>query len=143
MTAAHVGHGSHRALLYEDPAGLVEGVGGFVREGLEEGAQVLVAATPQRLMWLREALGGGGGAIDVAGAEAFYARHGAMFRRIVDYLECHGTPGRGRVRIVAEQALAMRSAADIRAYMRYEAAANLVVGRFDACVLCPYDAGQL
>jgi anti-sigma regulatory factor (Ser/Thr protein kinase) len=134
---------SHGALVYHDPDGFVEGVDAFVRHGLRGGDQVLAIVTHEKAGWLREQLGSDADAIEFVDADLFYDRHGPMFSRLLGYLERHGVPGRGRVRIVAEQALALREAADVRAYMRYEAASNFAYSRFDASVLCPYDAARL
>src|SRR4029453_18955433 len=82
-------------------------------------------------------------AVAFAAERALYERHGPMLASVLDYLERRGARGGGRVRIVAEQALALRDPADVRAYMRYEAASNVAYARFDATVLCPYDAASL
>ena len=133
----------HQALLYEDPAHFVDGAAAFVREGLRGEEKVLAAATPAKLAWLREELGTEAGTVDFADADVLYARNGPMFKTVVDYLERHARPGAGRARILAEQPLAQREPAAVRAYMRYEAAANVAYDAYDACVVCPYDTGRL
>ena len=60
-----------------------------------------------------------------------------MLTAVLAYMEEHGSPGRGRVRIVAEQALGGRDAEDVRGYMRYEAASNVAYERFDATCCAP------
>ena len=133
----------HRALLYEDPAHFVEGGAAFVREGLRGEEKVLAAATPDKLAWLREELGAEAETVDFADADALYARHGPMFRTLVDYLERNARRGAGRARILAEQPLGERAPAVVRAYLRYEAAANVAFSAYDACVVCPYDTRRL
>ena len=133
----------HQALLYEDPAHFVDGAAAFVRAGLRGGEKVLAAATPAKLAWLREELGTEAGTVDFADADVLYARNGPMFKTVVEYLERHARPGAGRARILAEQPLGQRAPAAVRAYMRYEAAANVAYGAYDACVVCPYDTGRL
>ena len=135
--------GRHQALLYEDPAHFVAGAAAFVREGLRGEEKVLAAATPAKLAWLREELGTEAGTVDFADADVLYARHGPMFKAVIDYLERHARPGAGRARILAEQPLAQREPAAVRAYMRYEAATNVAYDAYDACVVCPYDTGRL
>jgi anti-sigma regulatory factor (Ser/Thr protein kinase) len=110
---------------------------------LRGGDHVLAVASREKLAWVREDLGGDAGGIELVDAAPFYERHGPMFQAVLAQLERHGTPGRGRVRIVAEQALACRHPADVRAYLRYEAASNVAYERYDAAVLCPYDAEGL
>jgi anti-sigma regulatory factor (Ser/Thr protein kinase) len=144
MSVAHgQGTGQHRALLYDEPGAFVGGVGAFLRGGLREGDHVVAVVTPEKLGWLRDELGGDASAIELLEAGSFYDRHGLMFSGMSNLLERHAAPGRGRVRIVAEQALANREPADVRAYMRYEAASNVLYGQYDVSVLCPYDAAGL
>jgi anti-sigma regulatory factor (Ser/Thr protein kinase) len=133
----------HRALIYEDPGCFVDAIARFVLDGLRDDDRVLVAVTPEKFGWLRDALGDDAAAVGFTDSGALYERHGPMFATVVNYLSRHGSPGRGRVRIVAEQALAWRTPVDVRAYMRYEAAANVMYRRFAASVLCPYDASRL
>src|SRR4051794_2192086 len=136
------GDGQHRAVVYEDAAAFVELVGAFLCEGVSQRDRVLVATTARKRSWLRDALGKATDAVDWVDASTLYARHGPMFDEVVGFLARYGTPGNGRVRIVAEQP-GLRSDAERRAYMRYEAAANVAYRRFAASVLCPYDAGRL
>jgi anti-sigma regulatory factor (Ser/Thr protein kinase) len=144
MSAPHHHHDAdHRALVYRDPARFVERIGAYLRDGLREGDRVMAAVTPEKRDWLREDLGTDAAAIDFADVGELYWRHGPMLASLVAYLERHGTPGRGRVRVVAEQELTSRAAADVRAYMRYEAAFNVAYSQFNASVLCPYDAERL
>ena len=140
MSAAGV---DHRLLLYEDPAAFVGEATAFLREGLRAGDRILAAATTEKHGWLRDELGGDAGAIDFMDADALYARHGPMFRDLMEYIRRHGTRGHGRVRIIAEQSLARRSPADRQAYLRYEAAANAAYRAYDVAVLCPYDGARL
>jgi anti-sigma regulatory factor (Ser/Thr protein kinase) len=133
----------HRALLYDDPGRFVETVGAFVREGVRGGDKVLAAAAPDKLAWLREELGPEAGAVDFADAGVLYARHGPMLRALTDYLHRHARRGTGRARIVAEHPLTDRRPAVVRAYMRYEAAANIAFDDYDARVVCPYDTARL
>jgi anti-sigma regulatory factor (Ser/Thr protein kinase) len=136
-----LGRARHRALVYEHADRFVEVVTAFVVAGVRAGDRTLVAATGEKLDWLRETLGDAAPAVQFADAGALYARHGPMFATVVDFMARHGTGG--SVRIVAEQALANRTPADARAYMGYEAAANVAYRPFAASVLCPYDAGRL
>jgi anti-sigma regulatory factor (Ser/Thr protein kinase) len=133
----------HRALIYGERGRFVDGVGAFVREGLDGGERVLVAMPLEKVGWLRDGLGGDADAVDVWDAEDLYARHGPMLRALMEYLERHASSAQGRVRVVAEQRLAQRTRADVRAYMRYEAAANVAYRGHAVSVLCPYDAQAL
>ena len=143
MTPGYEPTANHRALVYRDAGRFVDAVGAFVRDGLARDDRVLVALTPAKLEWLRDDLGADAAAVDLADEGKLYERHGPMLSAVLAYLELHGAPGQGRVRVVAEQALGLRDTADVRAYMRYEAASNVAYRRFDAAVLCPYDARSL
>src|SRR4051794_30116148 len=131
---------AHRALIYDGADEFVSGVSTFVREGLARGERVLAAATPPKIAALREALGPQAASLEVQDAGRVYARHGRMFRHFLAYVARHGDPGHGGVRIVAEQELSDREPADVRAYLRYEAAMNVALDDAHVTVLCPYDA---
>src|SRR3712207_291628 len=121
----------HGALLYEDPGAFTAGAAAFIRSGLDDRDHVMAVVTPEKFRWLREELGTGAAAVEHVDANAFYARHGPMLGAVVRLLQRHATPGTGRLRMVAEQALELRAPADVRAYMRYEAASNVVVDGYD------------
>ena len=134
---------THRALVYRDASRFVDAVGAFVRDGVEREECVLAALSAEKLDWLRDDLGADAAAVDFADERALYERHGPMLGAVLGYLEDHSESRPGQVRIVAEQALARRDPAGVRAYMRYEAASNVAYARFHAAVLCPYDAASL
>src|SRR5262245_13648751 len=96
----------HRALLYGDADEFVGTVAPFIRAGVREGQHVLAALTPDKRAWAREALGDQGDAVEFIDAAAMYARNGPMLSSLVARLAAHGAPGRGRVRVIAEQAWA-------------------------------------
>jgi anti-sigma regulatory factor (Ser/Thr protein kinase) len=104
---------------------------------------VVAVVTSEKFDWLREELGSDAPAVEHVDANAFYDGHGPMFSAVVRLLERYGTPGAGRLRLVAEHMLALRAPAHVRAYMRYEAASNVAVCGHDASILCPYDATRL
>ena len=134
---------AHSALFYGEPDEFVAGIEPFLSEGLAAGDHVIVGVTPDKQRWLREALGADAQAVEWVDAGALYGRNGVMFTAVHELLRRHATPGRGRLRLVAEQDFAARDVEDARAYMRYEAIANVVYRDFDAAVLCPYDGARL
>src|SRR4051794_40047743 len=95
------GHAQHSAVFYHDAAGFVELVGAFLCEGVSQRDRVLVATTARKRSWLQDALGNATEAVDWVDAHALYARQGPMFDEVVGFLARYGTPGNGRVRIVA------------------------------------------
>jgi anti-sigma regulatory factor (Ser/Thr protein kinase) len=137
-TTAAEGTEQHRALLYEDADQFLDVVAPFLREGIGGGERVVLALVPEKLAWLRETLGADADGAEFVDAYELYARNGPMLSSLLERL---AEPG--RVRVVAEQALATRTPAEIRAFMRYEAAANVAYRPYAASVLCPYDVSRL
>src|SRR3954452_6448407 len=133
----------HRALLYGDAIEFVEAVVPFVRDGLRAGEAILVALAEEKLEWFREELGDAADAVETADAAMMYARNGPMLSSLLQRFVIFGTPGEGQIRVVAEQPLAARTPVEMRAYLRYEAAANVAYRPFAASVLCPYDTSTL
>ena len=60
----------------------------------------------------------------------------------MEWLRAHAAPGRA-ARVVAEQDLAGRAETEIAAYLRAEAAANVIYQPYAVSVLCPFDASSL
>src|SRR3954471_20993660 len=133
----------HRVLFYADAARFVGAVGAFIRDGLQADERVVLALSAEKLAWLREELDDTAGAVEVADAATLYARNGPMLRAVLQEFRKADTRAHSGVRVVAEQNLAARDPIERRAYLRYEAAANLAYQRFAASVLCPYDSSQL
>ncbi len=132
----------HRALLYRGPREFTGAIGPFVRAGLAARQPVLVAVPAGQLGWIRRDLGADYQAVQVADAGDFYQTLGRATRTLVDWLRAHTGPGRA-ARIVAEQDLAGRAEAEIAAYLRAEAAANVIYQSYAVSVLCPFDASAL
>lgn len=133
----------HRALVYQDARHFDEAVVAFVRDGLERDEQTLVFAVPEKLERLRSALGPAARAdVDFIDADAMYHRQGQILRAAKDHLDV-ATAGGRPARLVAEQALASRSAAEVAYYLRLEAASNAIFASYPVTVLCPYDGSTL
>jgi anti-sigma regulatory factor (Ser/Thr protein kinase) len=132
--------GSHSALVYTGPGEFVTAVAGFIREGLSAGERAWVIAAPPMLEALQADLGQDAGDVDFTDAGSAYRRQATAARVMIDYLSGHRG---GRCRVVAEQDLSRRGRAEIDDYLRMEAAANSVFGRYPVSILCPYDAGAL
>lgn len=136
-------HAAHEALLYDDDDQLLATIVPFVRAGLRAGERVLVALVPGKHGSVREALGPEAESVEFIDAVAMYSRNGPMLSSLLQRLATHAIPGEGRVRLLAEQALAARTRTEARAYMRYEAASNVAYERYAASVLCAYDTRGL
>lgn len=131
----------HSALIYRGREEFTAAVGGFVRDGLASGEPVMVMITPEKMGWLRAALGqDAAAAVEFADSGSAYQPQAQVTRVATSYLHRLGPrPSR----MVAEQALARRRRCEVEDYMRIEAAANVVYQPFPVSILCPYDASAL
>jgi len=136
-------HLQHRVLLYEDAGEFVDAVAPFVRDGLSGSERILLALSPEKDGWLREALGDAADVIERKDASAMDARKGPMLSSLLQRFVTNGHSDQTPLRVVAEQALTERNQVETRAYSRYEAAANVAYRRFAVSVLCPYDTSRL
>jgi anti-sigma regulatory factor (Ser/Thr protein kinase) len=136
-------HGQHRALLYGDADEFVDAVAPFVRDGLRQGERILLALSPEKEGWVREALGDAADVIERKDASAMYTRNGPMLTGLLQRFVTNGHSGEAPLRVVAEPALSERNPVETRAYSRYEAAANVAYRPFAVTVLCPYDTSRL
>lgn len=132
--------GDHQLVVYDDPDGFVEAVTGFLREGLARGERLLAVVRGDRFAWLADALGPEAASVAFLDARRVYEPQAAVTAAAFEYLRAE--PAR-RARVVAEQPLAERSPAEVRDYLRLEAAANLVYHDQPVSILCPYDAAAL
>lgn len=163
----------HLALFYEGTDGFVAGTLEFVRDGLRAGEPVLVAAPPDRLAALRDALRAdtsradtlradalradtsGAGAL---GADTSRAEAAVAGVRLLDMTKAGRNPGRilptvlipfadahpGRpVRIIGEPIWAERTALEYPVCVQHEALINSAFAGRDATILCPYDTSAL
>jgi hypothetical protein len=156
----------HCACIYSGDAQFLDTAVPFLAAGLELGQPVLAVTTPAHLELLGAALGARSGEVDYADSASFHrqaARRVAAFHRYwkgsrgaaAGALGTAGTPGAtaaargsrpggpGGVRILAEPVWAGRSAREITAWTRMEAALNVTLAPAGISMLCPYDASSL
>ncbi len=129
----------HQALLYHGPEDFTGTVGSFIRTGLAAGERVLIVLPAGRLNWVRREPGLSDRGVRLADAADFYASLGRATRALTDWLRAQAAAGRG-ARVVAEQDLTGRPPPEILAYLRAEAAANVVYQAFSLSLLCPFGA---
>ena len=132
----------HPALFYADDEAYLAGTVPFLREGLDAGEPVMMAAPPDRLDVVHTALGPQASDVvfhdmTVAGRNPGRIIAGVL-RAFVDE---HA--GRGRVRIIGEPIWAGRSPAEYAAAVQHEALINVALADRPATVLCPYDTTAL
>ena len=131
----------HAACVYTDDSQFLDTAQPFLTEGLALGEPVLAVTSPANLELLGAALGEHSGEVDYA-ESAFFGRRpprrAAAFYRY--WKGGDGRPRSGRVRILAEPVWAGRSAREIAAWTRMEAALNVTLAAAGISMICPYDA---
>ena len=132
---------AHPALFYRGEQQYLAGTVPFVREGLDAGEPVAVAAPPDRLQVLKSGLGER--ADDVYFVDMTEAGRNpgriipGVLRRFAD---AHTT---GRVRIIGEPIWAGRTGVEYPACVQHEALINAAFDGRAVTILCPYDAEAL
>ncbi|KQW52818.1 hypothetical protein ASC77_00405 [Nocardioides sp. Root1257] len=131
---------THTGLFYDGDQQYAESVGGFLRDGLEQGQPGLLIGSPHRLDLVRAALGSDADQVRFLDEADVYAPQWNAYRVQLDFI----SQQRGaRARVVSEQDLASRVPAELVDYRRIEAAINVLFADTPVDVLCPYDAGAL
>jgi hypothetical protein len=146
-----VGALQHWVCIYDDDQQFLQTAVPFLTEGLDLGEPVLVVTTPANLELLGAALGDRGGDVDYADSTFFGRRPPQRVAAFYRYWKARGgaregsQPGRrdGRVRILAEPVWAGRSAREVTAWTRMEAALNVTLASTSISMICPYDARTL
>ena len=130
----------HEALFYAGPDEYLAATVPFVREGLEAGEAILVAAPAERVELLHGALDGDAGRVRFEDM----ARIGRNPARIIPaWREFHDAHG-GRVRGIGEPIWAGRSADELVECQHHESLLNLAFADTGPWrLLCPYDTAAL
>jgi MEDS: MEthanogen/methylotroph, DcmR Sensory domain len=131
----------HAACIYSDDSQFLDTALPFLADGLAVGEPVLAVTNPANLELLGAALGEHSGEVDYA-ESAFFGRRPP--RRVAAFYRywkgSQGGSRSGRVRILAEPVWAGRSAREITAWTRMEAALNVTLASTSISMICPYDA---
>jgi hypothetical protein len=141
----------HWVCVYDDDQQFLQTAVPFLTEGLDLGEPVLAVTTPANLELLGAALGDRGGDVDYADSTFFGRRPPQRVAAFYRYWKARGgaregsPPARrdGRVRILAEPVWAGRSAREVTAWTRMEAALNVTLASTSISMICPYDARTL
>ena len=131
---------SHTALVYGGADQFAGAVGAYLGEGVARDERVMAVVPQAKLERLRDELGTDAQHVEFVDARDGYRPQWNVFRAVLDSLA--QAPGR-RLRVVAEQDLAVRSPAEVRDYQRLEAMVNVVFRDHPLTLLCPYDADSL
>lgn len=112
----------------------------FVLGGLHAGEPVLVATTPANLDLLHDEIGQDAAEVDYVEPEHLGMRPPQRATAIHRYWSRHqsSTPARA-VRVLAEPEWTGRSAREVSAWQRMEAALNVVLADTRIWMICPYD----
>jgi MEDS: MEthanogen/methylotroph, DcmR Sensory domain len=131
----------HAACIYTSDSQFLDTALPFLADGLALGEPVLAVTNPANLELLRAALGERSGDVDYAESAFFGRRPPRRVAALYRYWKGgQGSPRGGRVRILAEPVWAGRSAREITAWTRMEAALNVTLASASISMICPYDA---
>ncbi len=138
----------HSACIYDSDQQYLDTAVPFLADGLALGEPVLAVTTPANLELLNTALGTRSSEFDYAESAFFGRRPPQRVAAFYRYWKGHhaareGGPGNGRVRVLAEPVWAGRSAREITAWARMEAALNVALAPTTISMICPYDARTL
>lgn len=130
----------HEAFVYGSDEEYVAVLATYVLSGLVDDDVVIAVVPARNAALLREAIGPDFDAVEVIDADEWYRTPGTTIAGYDDVLAAHA--GARRVRVIGEVAFG-DTAADWAAWTRYEAALNRAFERYEARVVCPYDARTL
>jgi len=131
---------THPALFYRGLDDYLQGVGGFLRCGLDAGEPAFAAVPPDRLAPLRDHLGADADRVHLVDMSEAGRNPGRIMTALTDFA---GRRGPGRAWLVGEPIWASRSPAEIREATRHEALINLAFAGTPVTILCPYDVATL
>jgi transcriptional regulator with XRE-family HTH domain len=129
----------HQVLLYGSDDELLATVVPFLQEGLRRSDALLVVTSRAHIARVGDALGDDASRVLLADAGEWYSSPSAAVQRYRTFIDDRLEDGFGWVRIVGEPVWAGRSAAEIKAWTRYESVLNLSFAMSPATVVCPYD----
>ncbi|MFI5494727.1 anti-sigma factor RsbA family regulatory protein [Actinoplanes sp. NPDC051859] len=130
---------THSAFLYDTDVAYAELLGGFLRDGLERGETVAVAAGPDHIGLLRDTLSGDAAAVRFLPADEWYARPAKTIAGWAQLLRTAAAEGSPFVRLIGQIPYAGPPAP----WLRFESALNRSLAELHGHLLCPYDRGSL
>ncbi|GGQ39779.1 sensor histidine kinase [Couchioplanes azureus] len=126
---------THSAFLYDTDDAYASLLSGFVKDGLGRGETVAVAAPPDRVGVLRDALAGEAGSVRFLPADEWYVRPARTIAGWARILRTAAADGSPFVRLVGQIPYAGPHAP----WLRFESALNRSLAELDGHLLCAYD----
>jgi anti-sigma regulatory factor (Ser/Thr protein kinase) len=126
---------AHSAFLYETDAAYAAVLVPFLIEGLTRDEVVAVAAGPDRIALLRDALGADAAHVRFLSADGWYVRPVRTIAAWAQILRNAAAAGRPSARLVSQADFADQDPA----WVRFEAAVNASLAGLNGHLLCPYD----
>lgn len=129
---------THQAVLYGSEEDFLSGIVPFVREGLESGDLIRIAATDGNAGRLRAALGADTGRVKFDDLSQYYrhpVRTLAALHRTVQQASRAGQ----RLRLIGEPRWSARTAQQSKEWARYESLVNAALAWSNAALVCTYD----
>ncbi len=130
----------HDAFIYDSDEDYASTLVPLIEAAQEAGDTVLAVVPRHNAALLRSALGDAAGATEFVDAETWYEHPIATIAAYEAILR--GIPAGTRAFVIGEVQFGT-SEADWTSWTRYEAALNTALRRYDARVVCPYDARVL
>ncbi|GAA2506894.1 anti-sigma factor RsbA family regulatory protein [Winogradskya humida] len=130
---------SHSAFLYDSDSAYASTLTRFVREALADDEAVAVAAAPDRIGLLRDALDDDADAVRFLPADEWYVRPVRTIAGWAHILKAAAASGRSYTRMIGQIPYGGQPAT----WVRFEAALNRSLAGSDAHLLCPYDRRTL
>jgi anti-sigma regulatory factor (Ser/Thr protein kinase) len=136
MTVRADPRSGHAALFYDDEAGYLTGVDGFIQDSLDRGEAVLVAVPTPHLDLLRDHFAEARSYVAFADMTVVGLNPSRIIPAISEFVAAH----RGsRTLVVGEPIWVGRSPEEIHEATRHEALINLAFAEAPTHILCPYD----
>ncbi|AGL20752.1 sensor histidine kinase [Actinoplanes sp. N902-109] len=130
---------THSAFLYDSDSAYATTLVPFVRDALADDGAVAVAAAPDRIAVLRDALGADARAVRFLPADEWYVRPVRTIAGWAHLLKTAAASGRPVIHLVGH----IPFHAEQTSWVRFEAAMNAALAPLTGHLLCPYDRRSL
>ena len=129
---------THQALLYGSEEEFVTAAVPFIRDGLDRGDPVRVAATSRNTGWLKVALGVDAHHVAFCDGNQWY-RHPVRTLAALHHTVQAVAPDGQRLRMIEDPMCTARTRQESKEWARYESLVNAALARANAALVCTYD----